>query len=171
MYNFASFRMMGYTVEILAWDERWDETSLRELAEESFHPGDLKVGRILPVYGDSDLLKGSLEAFLGGGDSSCLLTVGGAGFPPGDHVPDVTLGYLEQLIPGIPEAIRERGLTLGISASLFRGTAGTGEGGKLIINLPGEAAWLSSSLKFLAQVLEHALDKAGGDPSECGGKG
>ena len=167
--NFATFKIMEHLVEIVIWDEGWDETSLRRLTAERLLPRDLKVDRIIQVNGDPSLLNDALKAFLEKGGASLLLTVGGSGYPPGDHVPEVTFGFLERVIPGIPEAVREIGLSLGASASLFRGTAGAAEGGKLIINLPGDAQWLSSSLDFLARVLGHALDKAGGDPAECGG--
>ncbi len=101
-----------------------------------------------------------LPKILGGG--------GGSGFPREDEVPDITAGFISRPVPGIPEAIREAGRTRGSSAALFRGVAGLLPSGKLIVNLPGDREWLAEVFSFLGKVLRHALDKAGGDPSDCG---
>ena len=51
---------------------------------------------------------------------------------------------------------------------LFRGAAGVRRG-SLVINLPERRERIRAVLRFLAPVLGHALEKIGGDESECGG--
>jgi molybdopterin adenylyltransferase len=96
------------------------------------------------------------------------LTVGGAGFPAGEIVPEVCHPLIKRPVPGIPEAIREAGLAVTPLASLFRGTAGVTADGRLLVNLPDDGPWLEASLTLLAGLLGHALDKAAGDPRDCG---
>lgn len=96
-----------------------------------------------------------------------VLTVGLSGHLAQDIAPDVTGELVERRLPGIEEAMglppRRRPEDL-----LFRGRAGI-RGKTVIVNLPERRGALKNALNLLAGVLAHALEKIGGDETECGG--
>jgi molybdopterin adenylyltransferase len=96
-----------------------------------------------------------------------ILTTGGTGLSPRDTTPEATLAVAHRLVPGIPEAMRAASLTITPHAMLSRGVAVI-RGRTLIINLPGSPKAARENLAAVAAALPHALEKLGGDPSECG---
>ena len=93
-----------------------------------------------------------------------VLTTGGTGLTPGDLTPDVTKPLLDKEIPGLAEAIRNRGRDGGVpTAVLSRGLAGLA-GRTLVVNLPGSTGGVRDGLGVLDAVLDHAVDQLrGGD--------
>lgn len=93
-----------------------------------------------------------------------VLTTGGTGLTPSDQTPQVTRPFLDEEIPGIPEALRAAGLARGIpTALLSRGLAGLA-GRTLIVNLPGSAGAVLDAIEVLRPILLHALEQMdGGD--------
>lgn len=93
-----------------------------------------------------------------------IVTTGGTGLSASDRTPEYTAPMLERLVPGISEAVRERGVRHGVaSAVLSRGLAGT-VGTTLIVNLAGSPGAVRDGLGVLAQVAVHAIDQLrGGD--------
>lgn len=158
-----------YKVEILVWggDEK-AAGSVRRMAEECLVPAGLIISKVTSVPERKEEWEKALVRFAGNDVSQCLLTVGGAGYPSSELVPEVAASLIHRPVPGIPEALRDMGIEFGRMSSLFRGNAGLTEKGKLIINLPGEESWLKNALLFLQKILVHALDKASGDTRECG---
>jgi molybdopterin adenylyltransferase len=160
-----------YQVFFLLWDGN-DETAaaLGETARAILEPAGCAVAGVTVLPRDSAAWTCALAVNPHRTGARCILTVGGAGFPAGEIVPDLTAAILSRPIPGIPEAIREAGAAAGAGAAtaLFRGTAGLTDEGNLVINLPSEPAWLAASLMIVARIAPHALDKAGGDPRDCG---
>ena len=73
----------------------------------------------------------------------------------------------ERLVPGLPEAMRAAGLAQTPHAMLSRGVAVI-RGCTLIVNLPGSPKGARENLTTILPALPHALEKLGGDPSECG---
>lgn len=110
-------------------------------------------------------LAAALRKWSGKNGKDIVLTVGLSGHRKADIAPDVTVGLLDRRLPGIEEAMclppRRRPEDL-----LFRGRAGI-RGGTIIVNLPSRPAALVNALKILAPVLVHAVEKIGGDESEC----
>jgi molybdenum cofactor synthesis domain-containing protein len=98
-----------------------------------------------------------------------VVTTGGTGLTPGDLTPEMTRKVIDREIPGIAEAIRDRGTAAGVpSAVLSRGVAGLA-GATLIVNLPGSTGGVRDGMAVLAAVLPHAVDQArGGDHSRNG---
>lgn len=155
---------------VLIWGEDRDKIgAVRAAAEENLVPAGLVVRRVEALCREESAWEEALEKFAGDSECDCLLTVGGAGYAAGEAVPDLTGVHIGRWIPGIPEALREAGYSLCSAAALFRGIAGLTKEGKLIINLPGEESRLASSFAFLGKILPHSLDKAAGDPRDCGG--
>ena len=73
----------------------------------------------------------------------------------------VTRMLLDRELPGIPEAIRARGLAHTPKAALSRGVAGT-VGGTVIVNLPGSTGGVKDGLAVLDELLEHLVAQVAG---------
>lgn len=105
--------------------------------------------------------KALADAVAGGYD--VVVTTGGTGLTPTDRTPEMTRRVIEREVPGIAEAIRERGRAAVPAAMLSRGLAGVA-GRTLIVNLPGSTGGVRDGMAVLGQVLSHAIDQiAGGD--------
>jgi molybdopterin biosynthesis enzyme MoaB len=110
-------------------------------------------------------LAAALRKWSGKAGKDIVLTVGLSGHRRRDIAPDVTETLLERRLPGIEEAIslppRRRPEDL-----LFRGRAGI-RGKTILVNLPSRKGAFRNALKVLAPVIFHAVEKVGGDESEC----
>lgn len=95
-----------------------------------------------------------------------ILTTGGTGLSPRDVTPEATLEVIRREIPGIAEAIRQKGLRKTPYAMLSRAVAGI-RGKTLIINLPGSPAGAKESLEVILPALPHAVEKIKGSQKEC----
>jgi molybdenum cofactor synthesis domain-containing protein len=93
-----------------------------------------------------------------------VLTTGGTGISPTDQTPEQTAGVLDQVVPGIAEAIRAYGVANGVpTAALSRGLAGVA-GTTIIVNLPGSRGGVKDGLAVLQPLLRHAVEQVrGGD--------
>lgn len=97
-----------------------------------------------------------------------VLTTGGTGVFPRDVTPEATAEVLDRDIPGIPEAMRIKGLEQTPMSMLSRGVAGV-RGKTLIINLPGSPSAVRDGLETVMPALRHAINKINGDPTPCVG--
>jgi len=103
-------------------------------------------------------------------DKACcdlVLTTGGTGFSPRDVTPEATLEVIDRLVPGIPEAMRAKGLAKTPMAMISRAAAGI-RGRTLIINLPGSVKAVRENLEVILLVLSHSIDILRGEGGECG---
>lgn len=92
-----------------------------------------------------------------------ILTLGGTGIGPRDRTPEAVIPLLDVDLPGVAEALRERGRRSTPTAALSRGCAGV-IGSALIVALPGSPHAVEECLEVLQPILEHAHDQlAGGD--------
>ncbi|GAB6087733.1 MogA/MoaB family molybdenum cofactor biosynthesis protein [Alkaliphilus crotonatoxidans] len=96
-----------------------------------------------------------------------VLTTGGTGFSPRDVTPEATLDVIDRLVPGIPEAIRMKSLTITPKAMLSRAVAGIRKQ-TLIINLPGSPKGVRESLEVVLPALSHGIGILKGIEGECG---
>ena len=93
-----------------------------------------------------------------------VITTGGTGINPTDATPEATRPLLDRELPGVAEAIRAHGVSLGVpTAMLSRGLAGVA-GRTVVVNLPGSSGGVRDGLAVLEGVLRHAVDQVrGGD--------
>ncbi|MCL5023137.1 MAG: MogA/MoaB family molybdenum cofactor biosynthesis protein [Nitrospirae bacterium] len=96
-----------------------------------------------------------------------ILTTGGTGLSPRDVTPEATSEVLDREIPGIAEVMRAEGMKKTPRAMLSRAVAGV-RGRTLIINLPGSPKAVRENLEVILEAIPHAVEKIGGDMSECG---
>ena len=89
-----------------------------------------------------------------------VVTTGGTGFAPRDQTPEGTREVIERDAPGLAEAMR---LTSPLGR-LSRGVAGI-RGKSIILNTPGSPKGAVECLEAVADVLTHALDLLGDQPT------
>jgi molybdopterin adenylyltransferase len=94
------------------------------------------------------------------GFSGVVVTTGGTGFAPRDQTPEGTKEILEREAPGMAEAMRLAS-PLG---RLSRGVAGI-RGHCIILNTPGSPTGAVECLSAVIDVLPHALDLLGEQPT------
>lgn len=97
-----------------------------------------------------------------------VCTSGGTGIGPRDITPQVTEDLLDLELPGFSQAMMAASLAETANAMLSRGKAGL-IGRTIVINLPGSLKAVRCNLQAVLPALKHALEKAGGDTSDCGG--
>jgi molybdenum cofactor synthesis domain-containing protein len=115
---------------------------------------------------DQDGLENEMKRICDGGLADLVLTTGGTGFSPRDHMPEATLAAAERPVPGIPEAMRAQSMGITKRAMLSRAAAGI-RGRTLIINLPGSPAAIRENLEYLIADLRHGLDILTGRDGDC----
>ncbi len=109
-----------------------------------------------------------LRAALGGG-ARLVLTTGGTGITPRDLTPEGTRAVLEYEVPGIAEAVRQRGTAAGVpSAALSRGLAGVARAADgtraLVVNLPGSSGGVRDGVEVVLALWQHVRSQLdGGD--------
>ena len=95
-----------------------------------------------------------------------VLTTGGTGFAHRDITPEATLEVIERHVPGIPEAMRAKSLSITPKAMLSRSQAGIRRK-TLIINLPGSPKGVRENLEVIIPALSHGIEILTGEASEC----
>ncbi|MDR0477744.1 MAG: MogA/MoaB family molybdenum cofactor biosynthesis protein [Desulfobulbaceae bacterium] len=96
-----------------------------------------------------------------------VITSGGTGLAPSDVTPEAMDRVFQREVPGIAEMLRLESLKKTPMAALSRGRAGV-RGESLIINLPGSLKAARENIAAALPILDHALAKIKGDPSDCG---
>lgn len=120
------------------------------------------VGDPVVVPDGEPVARALREAVDAGAD--VIVTTGGTGVNPSDETPEATRPLLNRELPGVAEAIRAHGVSLGVpTAMLSRGLAGVA-GCTVVVNLPGSRGGVRDGLAVLEGVLRHAVDQVrGGD--------
>ncbi|MGU3434161.1 bifunctional molybdenum cofactor biosynthesis protein MoaC/MoaB [Actinomycetes bacterium M1A6_2h] len=114
------------------------------------------------VVADSDIASGLDDALHGG--PSIVVTTGGTGVSPTDATPDATRAILDQELPGLAEAIRQKGIAATPHASLSRGLVGIA-GRTVVVNLPGSPGGVQDGLAVLDPIVEHLIAQVAGKGS------
>jgi len=102
-------------------------------------------------------------------DKDCLsliVTSGGTGLSPSDVTPQAMKEVIDFEVPGMAEAMRSESLKKTPHAMISRAMVGVRKQ-CLIINLPGSPGGVRDNLSVVLPALKHALEKLGGDTSDC----
>jgi len=97
---------------------------------------------------------------------SLVVTSGGTGLSPSDVTPQAMKEVIDFEVPGMAEAMRAESLKKTPHAMISRAMAGVRKR-CLIINLPGSPGGAKDNLSVVLPALKHALEKLGGDTSDC----
>lgn len=137
----------------LSAGEDADRLVMELLAEDGF-----AVDAVVEVKAKKSAIRKAIEtAVVGGVD--LVLTVGGVGVGPRDKTPDATRAVLDQLLPGISQALRASGLACGaIDAGTSRGIAGV-SGSTVIVNLAGSRAAVRDGMATLGPLVHFVIDQ------------
>lgn len=111
---------------------------------------------VVPDVEIGDALESALS------DSPALVVItGGTGVSPSDRTPESVRAVLDTELPGIAEAVRERGRATTPTAVLSRAIAGIARG-TVIVALPGSPGAVRDGLAVLDGSLEHVLAQLAG---------
>lgn len=123
------------------------------LAEDGF-----AVDAVVEVKSKKSAIRQAIEtAVVGGAD--LVLTVGGVGVGPRDKTPDATRAVLDQLLPGISQALRSSGLACGaVDACTSRGVAGV-SGSTVVVNLAPSRAAIRDGMATLGPLVNFVIDQ------------
>lgn len=134
----------------------------KKLAEEGYT---LKSYRVIPD--NKQMIIDNLIELVDDQKISLIVTTGGTGVSPSDITPEAMVSVIEREIPGMAEAMRSASLLKTSRAMLSRGKVGIRKE-SLIINLPGSLKAVKENLEVVLPVIPHALEKIGGEESDCG---
>ncbi|TQC46392.1 bifunctional molybdenum cofactor biosynthesis protein MoaC/MoaB [Rhodococcus sp. WS4] len=111
------------------------------------------------VYADADIAAGLADAL--SGNPALVISTGGTGVSPTDATPEATRAVLDRELPGVADAIRNRGTAATPHASLSRGLAGVANG-TVVVNLPGSPGGVKDGLSVLHPIVDHLLAQVAG---------
>lgn len=116
------------------------------------------VDAVVSVRSKKSQIRQAIEtAVVGGVD--LVLTVGGTGVGPRDRTPEATRGVLDQLVPGIAQALRSSGQACGaVDACTSRGISGV-SGSTVVVNLAPSRTAVRDGMATLTPLVHHLIDQ------------
>lgn len=137
-------------------DEAAQDTSL--LASELLVEAGFQVDGAVIVRSKKSKIRQAIEtAVVGGVD--LVLSIGGTGVGPRDKVPEATRSVLDQMVPGIAQALRSSGQACGaVDACTSRGISGV-SGSTVVVNLASSRAAVRDGMATLSPLVHHLVDQ------------
>lgn len=116
------------------------------------------VDAVVQVPSKKSQIRQAIEtAVVGGAD--LVLTIGGVGVGPRDKTPEATRSILDQLVPGIAQALRSSGMACGaVDACVSRGVSGV-SGSTVVVNLANSRAAIRDGMATLSPLVHHVVDQ------------
>lgn len=116
------------------------------------------VDAVVSIKSKKSQIRQAIEtAVIGGVD--LVLTIGGTGVGPRDKTPEATRSVLDQLVPGIAQAVRSSGQLCGaVDACTSRGISGV-SGSTVVINLAASRAAVRDGMATLEPLVHHVIDQ------------
>lgn len=145
-------------VVLVTDNEKQPEEEQELLLTQLLNEADFTVDAVVSVRSKKSLIRQAIEtAVVGGVD--LVITVGGTGVGPRDKTPEATRAVLDQLVPGIAQAIRASGLISGaLDACTSRGIAGV-SGSTVVVNLASSRAAIRDGLATLSPLAHFVVDQ------------
>lgn len=119
---------------------------------------DFAVDAVVAVKSKKSQIRQAIETGVVGG-VDLVLTIGGTGVGPRDKTPEATRVLLDQMVPGIAQALRSSGLACGaVDACTSRGIAGV-SGSTVIVNLAASRSAVRDGMATLTPLVHHLIDQ------------
>lgn len=117
-----------------------------------------KVDGVVSVKSKKSEIRKVIEtAVVGGVD--LVVTVGGTGVGPRDKAPEATRAVIDQLVPGVGQAVRSSGQASGaVDACTSRGICGV-SGSTVIVNLAPSRVAIRDGIATIAPLVTHLINE------------
>ncbi|MGV0432823.1 MogA/MoaB family molybdenum cofactor biosynthesis protein [Corynebacterium sp. 20_84] len=117
-----------------------------------------KVDGVVSVKSKKSEIRKVIEtAVVGGVD--LVVTVGGTGVGPRDKAPEATRAVIDQLVPGVGQAVRASGQSCGaVDACTSRGICGV-SGSTVVVNLAPSRAAIRDGMSTIAPLVAHLISE------------
>lgn len=137
-------------------DEAAQDTS--RLAGELLAEAEFTVDGAVIVRSKKSKIRQAIETGVVGG-VDLVLTIGGTGVGPRDKTPEATRAVLDQLVPGVAQALRSSGQACGaVDACTSRGISGV-SGSTVIVNVASSRAAVRDGMATLTPLVHHLVDQ------------
>ncbi|MHB0834417.1 MAG: MogA/MoaB family molybdenum cofactor biosynthesis protein [Corynebacterium aurimucosum] len=137
-------------------DEAAQDTS--RLAGELLAEAEFTVDGAVIVRSKKSKIRQAIETGVVGG-VDLVLTIGGTGVGPRDKTPEATRAVLDQMVPGVAQALRSSGQACGaVDACTSRGISGV-SGSTVIVNVASSRAAVRDGMATLTPLVHHLVDQ------------
>ena len=137
-------------------DDSAQDTS--RLAGELLVEAGFTVDGAVIVRSKKSKIRQALETGVVGG-VDLVLTIGGTGVGPRDKTPEATRAVLDQMVPGVAQALRSSGQACGaVDACTSRGISGV-SGSTVIVNVASSRAAVRDGMATLTPLVHHLVDQ------------
>jgi molybdopterin adenylyltransferase len=116
-----------------------------------------RVVRYDIVPDEVDIIRNRLIEWADAGDVDVIFTTGGTGLGPRDVTPEATTPILDNVVPGIGEAMRMETFGKTPTAILSRAVAGIRKK-CLIVNMPGSPNGVRECMEVIMTAVVHAVE-------------
>ncbi|APT93760.1 molybdenum cofactor biosynthesis protein [Corynebacterium phocae] len=132
--------------------------SIATLVSELLHEADFRVDGCVTVKSKKTKIRQAIEtAVVGGVD--LVVTIGGTGVGPRDKTPDATAAIIDQMVPGIAQALRSSGQACGaVDACTSRGISGV-SGSTVVVNLAESRPAIRDGMAMVPPLVHHLIDQ------------